>query len=313
MDVWRTSADVPVDLPGSVVAVGVFDGVHRGHRVVLARAGEHARRLAVPLVVLTFDPHPLTVLRPDAAPPALTTLEHRLALFEQAAADAAYVMRFDSSRSQQSAEDFVTDTLVRTLHACAVVVGEDFRFGRRAAGDVTLLRRMGADLGFALDAIRPVGDGERWSSSRVRELLAGGDVAAAAQVLARPHRVAGVVVEGDHRGRALGYPTANVPAPEGFAVPADGVYAGWLRRLDRPGSPAMPAAISVGSNPTFDGTQRRVEAYVLDRDDLELYGVPVAVEFVARVRAQERFDSVDQLVEQIGRDVEDVRVALAAD
>lgn len=312
MDVWRASTDVP-DLPGSVVAVGVFDGVHRGHRVVLARAADHARRLAVPLVVLTFDPHPLTVLRPDAAPPALTTLEHRLELFEQAAADAAYVMRFDSSRSRQSAEDFVTDTLVHTLHACAVVVGEDFRFGQRATGDVTLLRRMGAALGFTLDAVRPVGDGERWSSSRVRGLLAVGDVAAAAHVLARPHRVAGVVVEGDHRGRALGYPTANVPAPEGFAVPADGVYAGWLRRLDNPESPALPAAISVGSNPTFDGTQRRVEAYVLDRDDLELYGVPVAVEFVARVRGQERFDSVEQLVEQIGRDVEDVRAVLAAD
>jgi riboflavin kinase/FMN adenylyltransferase len=310
---WDDPAAVPADLPGSVVTIGVFDGVHRGHRVVVDRARAHADRLGLPLVVLTFEPHPYVVVRPDATPPAVSTVDHRVHLLQEAGADAVLVLRFDAERAAQSPDDFVTEILVERLRARAVVVGEDFRFGHRAAGDVELLAELGRQHGFAVDAVPTAGhDGVRWSSTVVRDRVIAGDVASAAEVLGHPFRVEGVVVEGDKRGRALGYPTANLPIPPGALVPADGVYAGTLTRLDMTGAPTMPAAVSVGSNPTFEGVQRRVEAYVLDRDDLELYGVPVAVAVVARLRGQERFDCVADLVAQMGRDVDATRVALAA-
>ena len=312
MTVWRQLDEVPSDLGRTVVTIGNFDGVHRGHRVILDRAREAADALGadVPVVVVTFDPHPMVVLRPDKAPAALTTIEQRVSLLAESGAEHVLVLPFDREMAAWSPEEFVRRVLVDALHAAAVVVGANFRFGHRASGDVDTLRRLGPEPGFTVDPLDLAGGEPPWSSSVVRQALARGDVEAAAAVLGRPHTVEGVVVEGNHRGRELGYPTANVPTSGMVAVPADGVYAGTLQRLDDPAAPVWPAAVSVGTNPTFDGVDRRVESYVLDRDDLELYGVPVRVGFRAHLRGQVRFDGVDALVSQMADDVERSRTAL---
>jgi riboflavin kinase/FMN adenylyltransferase len=310
--VWRSPSEVPADLGRTVVTIGVFDGVHRGHQVVIGRAAKLAGELGVPVVAVTFDPNPMAVIRPEQAPPELMPVARRAELLRAAGVDHVLVLPFGRERSEQVAEDFVDDVIVRLLGARAVVVGDDFRFGHRAAGNVQLLEQLGAERDFAVDAVGAAGDEatERWSSTQIRTYIAEGEVAAAASALGRPFRVDGVVVHGDQRGRALGFPTANVPVDERTLVPADGVYAGWLTRHDDPATGRMPAAISVGTNPTFDGVARKVEAYVLDRDDLELYGVTVAVEFVARLRGQERFGDIDELVSQMSADVVAARVAL---
>jgi riboflavin kinase/FMN adenylyltransferase len=300
---------VPKDLSATVVTIGVFDGVHRGHQEVVGRAAAKARQLGVPLVAVTFDPNPIVVVRPGAVAPLLVPVAGRVELLHRTGADHVFVLPFDRERSQQRAEDFVDEIVVELLHAKAVVVGTDFRFGHRAAGDVALLERLGKERDFVVDTVEPVGSPGvgRWSSTYVRQRIVEGDVAAAAEALGRPFRVEGVVVRGHERGRAMGFPTANVPVGEGDLVPADGVYAGRLTRLDAGDAVPLPAAISVGTNPTFDGVERTVEPYVLGRDDLELYDVPVAVDFVARIRGQERFDTVDDLVAQMHRDVDATR------
>ncbi|MBD0292018.1 MAG: bifunctional riboflavin kinase/FAD synthetase [Jiangellaceae bacterium] len=310
MTIWHSPAEVPRDLGPTAVTIGVFDGVHRGHREVVGRAAEHARALGVPAVAITFDPHPMVVIRPEVAPPLLLPVGGRAELLKQAGADHVLVLLFGRERSEQSAEDFVAEIVVDLLHARAVVVGSDFRFGHRAAGDVPLLERLGKEHGFVVELLDSMGNAivPRWSSTHIRERLLVGDVATAATALGRPFRVGGVVVRGHGRGRAMGFPTANVPPPEGQVVPADGVYAGWLTRV--PDGERWPAAISVGTNPTFGGVERTVEAYALDRDDLELYGVPVAVEFVERIRGQVKFDSVDALVMRMRRDVEETHALL---
>ena len=209
-----------------------------------------------------------------------------------------------------SPEEFIDRVIVDALHAAAVVVGGNFRFGHRAAGDVALLTEAGRTRDFEVTGVALDGGPQVWSSTYVRACVASGDVEGAAEALGRPFSVHGVVVEGDKRGRALGFPTANVPASEMAAVPADGVYAGRLRRLDT--GEVFPAAISVGTNPTFAGTRaRRVESYVLDRTDLELYGVEVEVSFLARLRGMETFAGVDELVVQMHDDVRRTREALA--
>jgi riboflavin kinase / FMN adenylyltransferase len=314
VQVWRSLDEVTDSAPGtcgSVVTIGVFDGVHRGHRAVVGRAADEARHRGARCVVLTFDPHPMRVVRPEHAPPAITGLEHRILLLADAGADAVLVLPFDRDTAAQTAESFVRDVLAARLGAVAVVVGEDFRFGHRAAGDVALLRELGRELGIDVVALPPVGGRSRWSSTYVRERVAAGDVSAAAEALGHLVRVEGVVAEGDRRGRHLGYPTANVPVAEGMVVPADGVYAGWLVRADGDAEERLPAAVSVGTNPTFGGTEHRVEAYVLDRDDLELYGEAVAVELVEHIRGMERFDSVDALVARMAADVQRTRALLA--
>jgi riboflavin kinase / FMN adenylyltransferase len=304
LDVWRSPEEIDADLAATVVTVGNFDGVHLGHRRVLSRATEIADELGhPPVVVVTFDPHPMAVLRPDRAPLMLTTPDQRAELLAEAGADAMLVVSFDEEIAHWSPEDFVRRILVDALHAAVVVVGANFRFGHRAAGDVTLLSRLGKEYGFSCESLSLEDEPVAWSSSYVRARIAEGDVAAAAVALGRPVFVEGVVVRGERRGRALGYPTANVPAPEHSAVPADGVYAGWLQRLDDPDRQPLPAAISVGTNPTFDGRLRQVEAYVLDRTDLELYDVGVRVGFERRLRGMERFDSIEELKAAMGRDV----------
>lgn len=303
--------EVPADLGPTTVVVGNFDGVHLGHRHVLQRAREVADEGGRTLVAVTFDPHPMAVLRPEHAPTSLTSLETRAELLGDAGADAVLALPFDRAVASWSPEEFIERVLVDGLHARAVVVGANFRFGHRAAGDVATLHEAGATHGFVAEGIALDGGPQVWSSTYVRTCLAAGDVAGAAEALGRPYTVRGEVVRGDERGRALGFPTANVPTNAMTAAPADGVYAGWLRRLDT--GETFPAAISVGTNPTFDGERdRRVESYVLDRTDLELYGVEVEVSFVHRLRGMVAFESVEKLVAQMDDDVDRARDLLAA-
>ncbi|WP_110182376.1 bifunctional riboflavin kinase/FAD synthetase [Nocardioides solisilvae] len=312
MQIWRSLADVPADLGPTVVSIGNFDGVHRGHRHVLEQARATATRLGVGTVVaVTFDPHPMAVLRPEHAPTTLTSVPTRAALLAEAGVDAVFVVAFDREVAAWDPMTFVDRILVDALSARAVVVGANFRFGHKAAGDVALLTRAGAERGFETEGVDLDGGPQVWSSTYVRQCLAAGDVSGAAEALGRLHSVRGVVVRGDQRGRELGYPTANVPTSAAEAAPADGVYAGWLVRRDT--GERHPAAISVGTNPTFAGQRaRRVESYVLDRDDLELYGVEVEVEFVERLRGQVAFEGVEALVAQMHEDVGRAREVLRA-
>jgi len=304
---WRGLDDVPGTWGPSVVTIGVFDGVHRGHQHIVTKAVGKARELGIPAVVITFDPHPSEVVRPGSHPPILSTQHYRADLLEALGADAVCVLPFTLELSRLTPEEFVSHVLVETLHARAVVVGENFRFGHRAAGDVATLAELGQRHGFTAEGVELyVHDGHSVSSTEVRDHVARGDVATAAVLLGRPHRVEGVVVRGDMRGRDLGYPTANLECLPYTAIPADGVYAGWLHA----GGERMPAAISVGTNPTFEGDERRVEAYVLDRTDLDLYGRHVAVDFATRLRDMIRFGSVEELLERMAEDVKRTREVL---
>jgi riboflavin kinase / FMN adenylyltransferase len=308
--IWRSLDEVPSDLGRTVVVIGNFDGVHLGHQHVLARAWEIADEGGLDVVAVTFDPHPMAVLRPEHAPVQLTTTATRAELLGAAGADHVLAVPFDRDMAGWTPEEFAERVIVDRLHAAVVVVGANFRFGSRAAGDVATLRAIGETSGFSVDGLPLDGGPMVWSSTYVRQCLAAGDVAGAAEALGRPYAVRGVVVRGDRRGRELGYPTANVPTDGLTAAPADGVYAGWLRRLDT--GEVYPAAISVGTNPTFDGVRdRRVESYVLDRDDLELYDVEVEVSFVERLRGMVAFESVEKLVAQMDDDVRRAREILA--
>jgi len=315
MQRWQGPAEVPDAFGPSVVTIGVFDGVHRGHQQVVSRAREAASDLGLPVVVVTFDPHPDEVVRPGSHPPFLCTPRRMSDLLAGLGVDAVCVIAFTLEFSRLDPDEFVRAVLVERLHASRVVVGDDFRFGHKAAGDVPLLAELGEKYDFTTEGVPLVtDDGVRISSTEIRGKLAQGDVAGAAVDLGRPHRVEGVVVRGHQRGRALGFPTANLETPPHTAIPADGVYAGWLALLDidGPGTDGAelerwPAAISVGTNPTFDGRDRTVEAYALDRDDLDLYGAHVAVDFTERLRPTVRFDSVPELVAQMHLDVEAAR------
>lgn len=320
MQRWSDLNDVPAGFGPSAVTIGNFDGVHRGHQAVLGRLAATAHAQGLSAVAITFDPHPLAVLQPDRAPAVLTTLEHRLDLLAECGLDAVLVMEFTRALATWSPQRFVDEVLVAALDARLVVVGHDMRFGHRNSGDVGTLRELGEHRDFAVDVVDDLGapddghpSGRRWSSTWVRTLITEGDVETAGEVLGRTHRVTGVVVHGDHRGRELGYPTANLSQDSVGLVPADGVYAGWLVRLDEPRDGVdrrLPAAVSIGTNPTFDGHERRVEAYVLDRTDLELYGERVAVELVRRLRPTLRFDGIGPLVEQMRADVDECRAVL---
>jgi riboflavin kinase / FMN adenylyltransferase len=314
---WTDPSRTPEALRPCVLTLGNFDGVHRGHRAVLSALVEAGHRLALPAVAVTFDPHPVAVLRPDQAPELISPGPVRDDLLAESGLDGLLVLEFTEDFARQTPEEFVRSVFVRGLDARCVVVGRDTRFGYRNSGDVSTLAELGERLGFevvALDDVGDSGDGERFSSTTVRRLLRDGAVDEAANILGRPHRVIGTVVHGNHRGRALGYPTANLAADSLGLVPKEGVYAGWLTRVDLPEGAAdrtMPAAISVGTNPTFDTQDRRtVEAYVLDRDDLDLYDERVLVEFTAHIRPTLRFEGVDQLTAAMAEDVERCRALL---
>jgi riboflavin kinase/FMN adenylyltransferase len=307
---WQGLDDVPADWGASVVTIGEFDGVHRGHQYIVARAAELGRERGLPVVAITFDPHPDEVVRPGSHPPLLCSARRRAELLAGLGVDAVCVLPFTLEFSRLDPDEFVRAVLVDKLHAAAVVVGEDFRFGHRARGDVQLLDKLGEKYDYTVEG-RPllVSDHATISSTAIRRLLEAGDVAEAAKALGRPHRVEGVVVRGQQRGRQLGFPTANVESPPHTAIPADGIYAGWLATLDESGQETnrWPAAISIGTNPTFDGQTRTVEAYALDRTDLDLYGLHAAIDFDTRLRGTQRFDSVEALVEQMHRDVDQAR------
>lgn len=294
---------------GCVACIGVFDGVHRGHQALLALARDRANAMGAQLVVITFDPHPMAVVRPSGPPPALASIERRLDLLRAAGADRVELLPFDAGLAGMSPEDFIAHVLAERVHVREVVVGPNFRFGHRAAGTVETLREVGAEHGIGTTIAPMSGSGDvRWSSTLARRLVAEGDVAGAGGVLGRPYRVDGTVVHGDHRGRDLGFPTANLAWSYGAAIPADGVYAGWL--VDGPDR--LPAAISVGTNPQFGGAERRIEAYVLDRTDLDLYGHEVGVEFVDRIRGQQTFTDVDGLIGRMHADVEAARTIIGS-
>jgi riboflavin kinase/FMN adenylyltransferase len=292
-----------------VVPIGIFDGVHRGHQLVLQHAVTAARERAARIVVITFDPHPVAVLRPDAMPLMLTTLDRRVELLRRHGADEVVVLEFTEELSRQSAEEFVEQTLIGRLGAVRIVVGQNFRFGHRAVGDVALLRKYDLEVDdVALLGGSTAEQSEIISSTWIREQIAHGEVEAAAVALGRPHFVEGPVVRGDARGRQLGFPTANIGVDHRIAIPHDGVYAG---HVVREGGDRSIAAISVGTNPTFDGVHRRVEAYVIDEGhDLELYGEHLVVEFAHHLRGMEKFASVDDLVDQMAKDVANARARL---
>jgi len=296
--------DIPEDWGRSVVTIGSYDGVHRGHQLIIGRAVARARELGVPAVVVTFDPHPSEVVRPGSHPPLLASHQRRAELMTALGVDAVLILPFTQEFSRLTPADFVVKVLVDKLHARVVVEGPNFRFGHRAAGNVDSLRELGATYDYEVEVIDlyergAAGGGEPFSSTLVRRLVAEGDVTGAMEVLGRPHRVEGVVVRGAQRGRELGFPTANLETLPHTAIPADGVYAGWLTAEGE----SMPAAISVGTNPQFDGTERTVEAYAIDRVGLDLYGLHVEVDFLAFLRGQEKFDSIEALLERMAADV----------
>lgn len=303
-----SEASYPGDAPSAAVSVGVFDGVHLGHRHVLARLSALASAHDLATVVVTFDPHPAVVVDPVRAPALLCSLRRRLELLGSLGIDRCVVIDFDAARARQPAREFATSVLAGRLRAAAVVVGENFRFGHDREGDVALLGEVASHLEVRVE---PVGldaaDGAPITSSRIRGLVAAGDVTAAAELLGRPHEVEGTVVRGEGRGRTLGYPTANLGELGRACVPSTGIYAGTYVRED---GARHTAAISVGRRPTFHAeADVAVEAFLCDFDG-DLYGERGRLEFVSRLRAEERFDSVEALVTQIARDVEATRAAV---
>jgi riboflavin kinase/FMN adenylyltransferase len=303
---WRGLDSVPDGWGRSVVTIGVFDGVHRGHQLIFERAVRRAQELALPAAVVTFDPHPSEVVRPGSHPPVLTSSRRKAEIMGDLGLDVLFVLPFTVEFSRLGPAEFVHEVLVERLHAAAVVVGVNFRFGHKAAGDVPALREMGASFGFAVEGVPLLTEGDvTISSTYVRACIDAGDVTAAAAALGREHRLDGIVVRGDGRGRQLGYPTANLRTEPYAAIPADGIYAGRVVLRGK----RLPASISIGTNPTFDGKERRVEAYILDFDE-DIYGEDIGVEFTSRLRGQERYDSLDDLIAQIGRDVDATREVL---
>lgn len=314
MEVLR---DVEVCHPGggSVVTIGAYDGVHLGHRAVIAEVRRRAQRAGVASAVVTFDRHPAAVVRPESAPRLLTDLDQKLELLADTGIDRCLVIAFDEARSKEPAEEFVRGILVERLGAISVVVGEDFHFGHQRKGNVEMLRGMGVALGFEVDGVALVGPsgepaaaGERASSTAIRHALVEGDLSTAEHMLGRHHEVRGIVAHGDKRGRELGFPTANVSVPGDILLPADGIYAGWLHCSD---GTALPSALSLGRRPTFyvEAHASLLEVHALDFSG-DLYDEHVRVTFVERLRGEERFEQVEDLIVQIGQDCDRARAVL---
>ena len=286
----------------AVVVIGVFDGVHKGHQALLNRAKEIANGRQI--IALTFDPHPRTVFAPDSVPPMLTTLADRVELLKIHNADRVAVMKFNAQFAAMTPEDFVKNVLVDQLHAGTVIVGRNFTYGSKAAGNVDSLISEGAKYGFTVDVQELAGGAEVISSSRIRNLVLEGKVERARELLSRPHRLDGIVVHGEKRGREIGYPTANLGKIDGQTIPADGIYAGWLTV----GINFWPAAISIGTNPTFEGDRgRQVEAYALDQQGLDLYDKAASIEFGWYIRTTLKFNSLDELLDQMKKDCDEAR------
>jgi riboflavin kinase / FMN adenylyltransferase len=298
--------DVPVE--ATAVAIGVFDGVHLGHQRVMRDLAAMASERGMVTAALTFDPHPLEFVAPGRAPQMLTTVEQRAEMLAECGVRILGVLPFLEIRDLDP-RTFVTEILVLRLRAAAVAVGENFRFGRDRGGDAGLLRSMGDEIGFTVEIVELVddgGEGGAISSTRIRQLLASGDVEGSARLLGRPFALIGPVIHGDARGRTIGFPTANLHVPDRMAVPADGVYAAWVEW----NGAKYPGVVNIGVRPTFGVSQRTIEAHLIDFDT-DLYGESLTLHFVGRIRAEQRFDGVDALVAQIGRDREQASVMLA--
>lgn len=285
----------------TVVAIGVFDGVHAGHKYLIAEAKKIAQSMEATLTVASFHPHPVSVLRPDQFLGLLTEPNYRSALIKAAGADRVEYIEFDQAVAAMSPDEFVDSIVLGQLKANTVVVGKNFRFGNKASGDVETLQILGSKFGFEVEVVGLVGDQQTWSSTRIRNHVLQGEVKQARQLLSRPHRLTGKVIHGDHRGREIGYPTANLEITNSLIIPADGVYSALLTTSDE----VLPAAVSIGTNPTFEGVVgRRVEAYAIDRLDLDLYEQQVDLDFLDFVRPMQKFDGLSDLLKKMARDIE---------
>lgn len=320
MQIYHGIEALPAELTRSVVTIGNFDGVHLGHRHVLHRVAELADQKDATSIAVTFDPHPAVVHRPDEAPALLTGLDEKIRRIGEANLQAVLVLPYNLELAHLTPEEFIGQYFVDALKTVAVVVGHDVRFGRQNSGDFNTMVQLGESYGFSVEGIDDFTAGpseQRCSSTDVRQALAAGDVADAALMLGRFHSVTGVVVHGQARGRELGFPTANLAQDAEGKIPADGVYAGWINvEADNEAlAGRWPAAISVGSNPTFEGVQRVVEAHVINRPqeeltDFDLYGHRARVEFVQRLRGMVAYEGVEKLVEQMRQDVSQTREVL---
>lgn len=318
MDIWHGLQDVPASLDASVVTIGVFDGIHRGHKTLISLATTKAREQQIPSILLTFNPHPLAVLRPDRMPPMLGSVRERADLAAELGVDHMLALSFNADMARLEPEEFFTQVLMDTLRARTVVVGKNFTFGYKAAGTTDTLKELGEKYGVEINVLPLLAeDGTVLCSTLIRNCLAEGNITRANWALGRLYSVKGQVVRGAGRGgKELGFPTANLYFPDSVALPADGVYAGWLRVVSQaPIEGTMKhevrymAAISVGHNPTFGDERRSVESFVLDHE-ADLYGHTVVVEFVDFVRGMEKFTSVEELLTAIHKDVDDVRAIL---
>ena len=303
---WGADAR-PSTARSTVATIGMFDGVHRGHTVLFERVVADARAREAGAAIVTFDPHPIEVLNPERAPCVLTTIDQRLALFEEHGFDVTVVLRFDRALANLTPREFVKVALVDELHVRKVVVGEDFRFGHNRAGDANTLAELGRQFGFEAEAIGLVGGSEgKIGSSEIRRLVGDGRVERAAELLGRGHRLAGEVIRGDERGRKLGFPTANLAPHPRACLPGHGVYAGWWVWAGQ----RLPGAINVGVRPTFKGSDRPLcEIYILDFEG-DLYGQRGEVEFTAFLRPEVKFDGIDALVDAIRADADQARALL---
>jgi riboflavin kinase/FMN adenylyltransferase len=290
----------------TAAAIGVFDGVHRGHRTVLERLVRMAEKRGLAPAVLTFDPHPLEIIDPARAPKLLMSIAQRIETLGQAGIEIVGVLPFEQVR-EMDPEVFAREVLGERFQVGVVAVGTDFRFGRDRAGDVDTMRAIGAEMGYEVVAVDLLDDqtDAPISSTRIRSLLATGDIGGAEALLGHHFELCGIVVEGDRRGRTIGFPTANLAIEDRMVVPGNGVYAAWASVHDH----VHPAVVNIGVRPTFDGTRLSVEAHLLDFDG-DLYGKGLALRFVARLRSEEKFGSVDELVAQIKRDIVAGREAL---
>ena len=312
MQILSDASSSPWPGERSVITIGAYDGVHVGHRAVIEQVREHAAKLGAKSVVVTFDRHPASVVRPESAPKLLSDAGQRLELLESTGIDATLVVGFDEERQHETAEDFVRKVLVDVLATRAVVVGEDFHFGHRREGNVALLRQLGARFDFEVFPVdlidRPDGVGEPVSSTAIRRALAGGNVETATKLLGRPFEVRGLVVKGDQRGRLLGFPTANVEVPKNICLPADGVYAGWYIREN---GDVHACAMNLGRRPTFyeHADVSLLEAHLIDFEG-DLYGERAQVRFTNFLRGERKFDGIDALVAQLKQDIDHARSIL---
>lgn len=295
---------MPLQLKPNVVTIGVFDGVHAGHKYLIGQAKEIANKSGALLTVASFNPHPVSQLRPENFLGLLTEPNYRTQLLKHAGADRVEYIEFNEQVASMSPDEFVDEILLSQLKANTVVVGQNFRFGNKASGDVETLQILASKFGFDVEVVQLAGDEQTWSSTRIRNHILAGEVKLARELLGRPHRLSGVVVHGDHRGREIGYPTANLEVHHQLIIPADGVYSALLITKDE----VLPAAVSIGTNPTFEGViGRRVEAYAIDRTDLDLYDQEVDLDFLDFVRPMVAFDGLEALLAEMAKDIDKSR------